>query len=311
MRVKIEYIISVKLSHNKKMEVDFRKMLTEQNNAKYAQTDTSEYGVCCSTPMDVAGGTYVCSICNNTCGFEIQKTSSAQNRVFIKVGASGRYYNTPQDTEIMQRESIHDQLMSKQAQYTGYKLSPNVLITVVNQYSQIQQHILKRGSFKDEILAALIYHECINQGNEHRRKDITKFMQLKNGGFSRGEGELRDLVNKKLVDVVFKGETALGYAERYLELLELRFMGISNYLDFILEIIEVADEKVMGNGSQVSSKVIGTLWFLIVKKKYKISRLELEKECDQTKGNTILKFYDVIISNRDVFYETMKRHDVY
>lgn len=298
------------LQNTKNMEADFRKMLNEQNNAKYSQSDTNEYGMCCSTPMEVAGGVYVCSICNNTCNFEVQKTSTAQNRVFIKVGTSGKYYNTPQDTEIIQRESIHDQLMAKQAQYEGYKLPPNVLTTVVNQYSQIQQHILKRGSFKDEILAALIYHECINQGNEHRRKDITKFMQLKNGGFSRGEGELRDLVNKKLVDVVFKGETALGYAERYLELLELRFAGISNYLDFILEMIEVADKNVMGNGSQVSSKVIGTLWFLIVKKKYKITRLELEKECDQTKGNTILKFYDVIISNRDIFYEVMNKHGV-
>jgi hypothetical protein len=135
-------------------------------------------------------------------------------------------------------------------------------------------------------------------------------MQLKNGGFSRGESELRDLVAKGLVNIQFNGETALGYAERYLEIFETKFPGISAYLDFILEIIKCADDNVMGGGSQISSKVIGTLWFLIVKKKYKLTRLELERECDQTKGNTILKFYDVIISNREIFFDTMKKYDL-
>jgi transcription initiation factor TFIIIB Brf1 subunit/transcription initiation factor TFIIB len=235
-------------------------------------------------------------------------------RAYIKISGNGagKYYNTQQDGEITQKEGIREQLFALNNSYTGNQFPKSVLNNVVEQYAQIQRLEVKRGNHKNEILATLIYFDCINEGAERKRRDIAEFMQLNTGGFAKGEAVVRNFVANGDLKIILREESINGYAEKYMEILELEpnGRGISQYLPMIEEIILRAKEKNLDTNSFISSKVISVIWLIIIKCGFNIKMSQLEEKCDKTKTNTIKKFYDLIIKNREVFVDIMEKYNI-
>lgn len=300
------------------MKMDLKKIAGEKRKQeiekRVAIKESRDRTICCSTTMRNDGVNYFCDICNSTYDYETDRQGmETAKRAYIKIssGSHGKYYNTQQDAEITQQENIYKHLLDMQNQYEGYQISKDILATVMKNYAQIQCLEVKRGNHKDEILAALIFFECINQNAERKRKDIAVFMQLKTGGFARGEATLRNFVANGEVNVKLGEESVSGYADKYMEILELgKCVGISKYAPMISEIINRADEKRLDVSSLTSSKVAGTIWFIVVKVKYDMRLKELEKKCDNIKSNTIKKFYDIIINNREVFTDIFTKYSI-
>jgi transcription initiation factor TFIIIB Brf1 subunit/transcription initiation factor TFIIB len=190
------------------------------------------------------------------------------------------------------------------------------LTTVVNQYNDIQvkytevnidKKFVHRAAIKDEILAGLIKFECIKCGIARKNKDIAMFMRLATSGFAKGENMLRELHAQGIIDIPINEDPIVGYLPRYLEAL-----NISNerYYDFVAELVDYSESIYMGYRSQISSKIVGALWIIIRKEKLAITDKELEKAADNTKKNTFVKFYDLVMSNIDVFVDIFNKYEI-
>jgi hypothetical protein len=121
-------------------------------------------------------------------------------------------------------------------------------------------------------------------------------MNLHTQGFSRGEDILRSLHAMGKLDLPIDEEPIDGFVERYLEALNLENPA---YSKFVIELVNRTEELKIGMNSQLSSKIVGSIWILIDKLKIQITAAQLEKSCDQTKKNTFMKFHKIVMENID------------
>lgn len=289
------------------------------------------YNYCpdCEILMDLSGNDYQCSNCGLTSSAESERgrdiEESSGGSIRITTGPNrGRFRNVNSDYSKTQKKNLLDQLLMRQSQYTGAKFPRNVLNAAADQYNRNQKVIkedclddngvvkgqkkfVRRGSMKDEILAALIYFEGIREGSVRKKKDIATFMGLSTCGFARGEDILRNLEAEGLINIPVNDEPIEGFVERYLEAL-----GLDNpdYSNFIVDIVKKSETAKIGMGSQISSKIVGSIWIIITQHKLKITSQTLEKSADETKKNTFMKFYKVVFENINAFAEIFRTYNI-
>jgi hypothetical protein len=280
----------------------------------------------CVTPMVIQGCEYKCLICGRTDTNETSAavTESTSGGYIKSIGANGRgrHYNVAADYSKTQYRAILTLLQGRAQVYTGIAFAPEILATVAHQYNDIQTSVkddklddngavvgkkkfVRRSNTKDEILSALMYFEC-NKRIPRRRRDIAKFNQLVTDGFSGGEEIIRGLVADNRIDIVISEETAHGYADRYIEALDMDPV----YYNFVVELVTLSETNRVGLSSQLSSKVVGAIYIVICKKRLNISTATIEKSTDNTKKNTFMKFYDAVMANRAMFIDVFKRHNI-
>jgi len=293
--------------------------------------DDTEYNYCpdCQIPMVIAIIEYSCKSCGyttiNDLGGYKDHGETVNGSLRITTGTNkGRFYNTTCDYTKTQRKMIITQLCKQQTKYTGPAFPMNVLNATATQYNQIQKMIteddfdengivmgqkkfVRRGTIKDEILAALLYFECAREKIMRKKKDVAMFMGLDTNGFSRGENILRNLEAEGKIDIPINDIPVEGFVERYLEAL-----GMENpmYEQFIIELVEESERKRICMNSQISSKIVGAIWILIDKKNLKISAKQLEKATDNTKKNTFIKFYNIVLGNMRTFTHIFAKYGI-
>jgi hypothetical protein len=295
------------------------------NNVEVTDIQEPLHNYCpdCNTPMELALGEYRCGSCgltqhNELGGVQDHSESVGGSLRVMTSSGRGRFYGVTGDYARVQRKAILDQLLAHASQYTGLAFQVNILHAVAHQYNTIQKLVVendkgeegkfvRRGSIKNEVLAALIYFECIRAKLIRKKKDIATFMDLSTYGFPRGEDILRTLHAEGKIDIPVNDEPMEGYVDRYLETLNIEN---PNYRSFIMEVVELSEKRKIGMHSQIASKVVGTIWVLITKLCLKISAATLEQAADNTKKNTFVKFYNVIFSNIKVFTPLFKRYGI-
>lgn len=293
----------------------------------------------CKIPMVILGLEYQCDICGRMSIMveESSKEDITTARLHISSGSSkGKFYNPITDYSKTQKKSLIDQFSKLQAEYVDrhrdYIAIPNrVIDSVCDIYNTIQKKAMqrddgttiivdndsdnidqeckkfvRRGTIKDEILAALIYIQCQNEGMSRKKKDIATFMKLSTQGFSRGEDILRNLKAQGVIDLAMDGEQGSGYIERYLTTLNIDL----KYTNFINEIVELSEINHICMTSQTGSKVVGTIWVLIKMLKLKITAKQLEAATDNTKKNTFDKFSKCIESSMGTFGSVFKKYEL-
>ncbi len=270
----------------------------------------------CKCTMDTRGTDYQCGQCgytttNETIGEPDREASGGRIRITTGVN-KGRYRNINNDYSRTQIKNIYDQLRQLQLHYVGAKISLDVLGSVAERYNAIQrlikstdavdggkQKFVRRGDIKNEILAALIYFECIRQNNPRKRPDIATFMNLHVQGFSRGEDTLRDLAANGFFDMP-SCDHIVGYTERYFEALRIE---CPRYDAFVIGCTRRSTERNIGVSSQISSRVAGAIYIVIVQCKLATTVAELERAADNTKKNTFMKFYKAVMDNMSEFQD--------
>jgi hypothetical protein len=222
-----------------------------------------------------------------------------------------------------QKEAIVKLMKSNNDSFTGDKFPPELLEEVASQYNIIQnlaeeiyddagkvvgtKKFVRRRNIKDEVLATLIYLECINRKVVRKKKDVAAFMKLQTNGFSSGENILRSLYAEGKITIDIGDEPVDGFAMRYLD-----GLGIENveYTQFITDIIRTAEAKNIGVNSITSSKVVGTIWLLNMQLGLNIKVDQLERAGDNTKKNTFIKFYNEVVRNIKLFVHVFKKYNI-
>lgn len=302
-----------------------------QFNAEYDTIDNNHnYCSDCNIPMELSGTEYQCNLCGLTSRNETEGTikdhdETVSANIRITTGANrGRFYNITSDYTKTQKKMIIDQLLQHQVHYAGPSFPINVLNATATQYNRIQKIItedeidengivtrqkkfVRRGGIKDEVLAGLIYFECIREKLVRKKKDIATFMGLVTNGFARGENILRNLEAEGKIEIPVDEEPIEGFIDRYLEALNL---DDPNYSKFIIDIIVESEKKKIGMNSQISSKIVGAVWILINRCRLGISAQALEKAADNTKKNTFTKFYNIVFANMDVFGMIFDKYNI-
>jgi hypothetical protein len=322
------------------MDSDLLARLIDTFNAPVVETP---YNYCpdCKIPMDIVGLEYQCNGCGRM-AIVVESSSKediSSGRLHISTGSSkGKFYNPIADYSKTQRKALSDQFSKLQADYMDrnrdYIAIPNrVLDSACDLYNTIQKKVMqrddgttiiindstddssaqskckkfvRRGTIKDEILAALIYIQCQNEGVSRKKKDIAAFMKLSTQGFSRGEDILRNLKAQGVIDLAMDDEQGSGYIERYLTTLDIDL----KYIGFINEIVELSEVNHICMTSQTGSKIVGTIWILIKLLNLKINAKQLESATDNTKKNTFDKFSKCIESSMGTFGHIFRKYEL-
>lgn len=290
-----------------------------------------QYNYCpdCKIPMILAGSEYQCDHCGQVQQYVADGCKDHDEAVTSSIRIStgpnkGRFYNVSGDYTRTQKKAILDQLLQNQTGFTGNAFPLNVLNEVASQYNKIQRLIteddfdengkvrgqkkfVRRGNIKDEVLAGLIYFECIREKLVRKKKDIALFMKLPTNGFSRGEDILRNLQAECKLDIPVDEEPIEGFVDRYLDDLNL---DNPNYSKFIIDLVNESEIRKIGMNSQISSKVVGAIWILICQCKLNITSQRLEKAADSTKKNTFTKFQRVVFDNISTFAPIFVRYGI-
>jgi ribosomal protein S27AE len=306
-------------------------LITNKPNTDYDLVVHDKHNYCpdCAVPMRKSGPEYQCTQCGLTQMNEVEEVKSLGEATpghLRKTSGRGRgkHYNVAPDYTKTQFKTVFTQLLQHQARYSGPAISKNILQAAATQYNGIQKMVtedeydsygtvcgqkkfVRRGTIKDEILGGLIFFEGLREGSVRRKKDIAIFMELATGGFSRGESILRNLAADGKIDLPIDAEPVTGFVDRYLEALEL---DDPTYGPFITGLVDTSERLKLGMNSQISSKIVGAIWVLIVKKRLPITAAALERATDNTKKNTFIKFYNLVSSSPRLFAPVFAAHGV-
>lgn len=314
-----------------------------------------EANICptCGIAMDICNDDYICKQCKRITrsdrhfSTESQKYSNRDSR---------RYYSSS-DPQREQRDSVYESLVAHREEYLAAlaakyeipyvpnsslvdgasELSAHVpttatLINVAAIYHDIQRKssenggtsFVRRGDVKHEILAAILFFECIKGEEMRSKREIAEMMGLRSDGFSRGYEQLRkqaaignmDLYNEdKLCEhmIVYYFRITLGaymdsafaavrnapensqqYISSYHLLLE---ESRDIFMRFIQEIINCAHRNHIGTKSLLQSKIVGIIWFIIQMTHYPISAQQIDMASGGIKKGTFLKFSRIILAD--------------
>lgn len=198
--------------------------------------------------------------------------------------------------------------------------STSILMNVARIYNDIQRKALakgmpfvRRGDVKNEILAAILFVEC-NRSEQRSKREIAEMMGLHTDGFSRGyEQLLRQAAdgNVSLDDdakvcenkiTFYYGRTLGAYIAQQFDdacagvsmaLIRETLNGF--YTRFIQRIIASSIKHHIGVQSQLQSKIVGAIWFIIVAMHYPITTQKIDVMSGGIKKGTFIKFSRAII----------------
>lgn len=206
--------------------------------------------------------------------------------------------------------------------------SLSVLANVAKIYNDIQRAALKKGTqfirrrdVRNEIIAAILSMEC-GKGDQMNKKEISEMMGLRTEGFSRGHEQLllQSADGNIILDCDAKicENTIMFYYKKTLgAYLSDQFMATkmnpNNTLISALELLRDTDDELnlrfirkivnssikhhIGVQSQLQSKIVGTIWFIILAMRYPITTQRIDIMSGGIKKGTFLKFSRTIIKS--------------
>ncbi len=283
-----------------------------------ASTSIASSNFCptCKTPMKLDAETNECRC--STCGLMSESTTDTgvctkSNSIRIvdsRGNTQSRYFAGDADYSDTQRQTIVDELRTKNERYSGDKLPAIIIEETANMYNSLQQleidgaKFVRRGKVKDEILAAIIYMKCLEQNIVKSKKDVAALMELPRNGFCRGDTNLRKLASRGYIKLVEKENVLDMFVDEYMKATKLsEDARCAQYRAFLIDLVKTADDKKISQGSQVPSKVVGAIWILLNAARHPLSKnvSQFESMCNNCKKNTFNKFCIEVMKRRDIF----------
>jgi hypothetical protein len=184
----------------------------------------------------------------------------------------------------------------------------NVLYAVAIIYNQIQQkEIVKRSNAKRKIIAALLDKTCISKGFTKSKSAIAKFAGLKNNGLADGDNTVRLFAEQGILDIdVNENPLPANIATTFIKL------GIEDRYDLkraVTEIVELADEELIGCSSIMRSKTVAATLNLMRRADIKITLQEISVKCD-IRPYTIKQFLTSLMKYHDVFESIYEKYNL-
>lgn len=133
-------------------------------------------------------------------------------------------------------------------------------------------------------------------------------MKLGSNGISRGENVVRVLHIQNKINIPINYESNEDLIIRYLDALglyELDQTGeltkqTTNFVNFVIDLVNMADLKHFGATSISSSKISGAIYILIQKMNLDIKNEAICKACDNIRVTTFSKFSKIILDEINI-----------
>lgn len=308
---------------------------------------SDRYDICleCGVCMKKVNDGYECPSCNiiNSIEGDIKDCSEdAFSMICTRIGQRSVVNSASTNYERIQRRTLINQLYRLNEEYdSDNKIPRDIIYNTARLYNDIQKldvdciedgvivgqkKFVRRGNVKDEILGACLYYESLrSNGVARTKRDIAKFMKLKDGGISRGEEVLRKLHNAGKINIPMNINPVEDFAERYLHALDLieyaedRYHLICEgvlsdksrrYKDFVVDLVEASRRRKVGIKCVLNTKIAGSIWVLVYHEKVHVEPKEMEKACDGVKKNTYMKFFNLIEKNKHKFVDIFEKYDI-
>ncbi|MCK9607821.1 MAG: hypothetical protein M0R33_15365 [Methylomonas sp.] len=270
--------------------------------------------------LDMRRHQYICLKCgqiHENAGPAVESQDDTTSTLIETTG--GHHFVCSGSAFDTQRRALLNELLEKNRMH-GNVFSEALLNTVADEYLSIQRKLTQtgtrsvfRGQNKSELLAGLIYFAYIRNGTVRTKSEIAKFMGLTTDGFSKGDSTLRGFKEEGITDFPIDIPLAEQHTRRFIETLRLEeispgFTGA--YLHFIVDIVNLAALRSVCSKSQLTSKVLGAIWFVICAKNIRITMRDIETAADRIKKGTILKFYDAIIESKHIFGNLLEHYSL-
>lgn len=311
------------------------------------ESHSNRYDICseCKVSMNKVNDGYECPSCHivNSIEGDIKDCSEDSfSMIRTRVGQRSIVNSATTNYERIQRRTLVNQLHRLNEEYNSdNKIPRDVINNTARLYNEIQKldidcvedgvivgqkKFVRRGNVKDEILGACLYYESLrSNGVARTKKDIAKFMKLKDGGISRGEEVLRKLHNSGKINIPMNIYPIEDFVERYLRALDLleyaedRYHFIcedvlddnsKRYKGFVVDLVEASRRKKVGIKCVLNTKIAGSIWVLVYHEKVHVEPKEMEKACDGVKKNTFMKFFNLIEKNIKKFVDVFEKYGV-
>lgn len=331
----------------------FARQLQVQNANSSDHVEQLESNICptCHIIMDIYNDDYICQQCK--CIITSDRHFSVESTKYGSI--DGRYYYNSSDPQKEQRNNVFDCLVACRETYLkklsikhGISYIPDsslidnvselsslvpstaTLIKCASIYHDIQRKVhengetfTKRGDVKNEILAAILFFECIKNEEMRNKREIAELMGLPSDGFSRGFEQLRRQASKNNITfyredklcahmIVYYFRTILGtyldmqismiinsnYPQNYIQsAIQTINLARDLFVRFIRRIIKCSNKYHIGINSQPQSRIVGTIWLIVNIEKYSITSQQIDVASGGIKKGTFLKFSRVILTN--------------
>lgn len=185
-------------------------------------------------------------------------------------------------------------------------------------YNEVQQQCVKRSQNKKSIMAACLYHACLQLGFSRDKSEIAAFMQLPNKGIARGANFVRALVaDGKMEGVDINADPCRPEITSLFARLGLEGDAYSGLRDAVFDIVNTAIINNIGTSSFPRSKVAGATFVVLQRCKdrelipkapgiqeFCQGPLPLQKPQPLIRKNTVERFTRQLIEYHHCFFES-------
>jgi hypothetical protein len=175
------------------------------------------------------------------------------------------------------------------------------------------------GNARDELLAAIMFHEG-NKTHCFTSRDISNMMNLRSDGMGHGYEQLTRLASLGYFTLDTDCESRIAKVRYYYEQIVEPFIKTAyanqsdvidsisrNNMDFIMEVVTCAKSSYIGIRSQLQSKIVRAIWFLIINLGYNISSNEVDERSGGIKKATFARFTSAI-NTSEVLMSIARKH---
>lgn len=219
--------------------------------------------------------------------------------------------SAPVNPSAIRKQSVLKELMTLNLKFIGKGhpgLPGDALKRAADDFNQLQDHFIKRGINKRQILVSLIYNSCIACGFHRNKAEIADFAELPTNAISKGDTIVRSAIAEGKVDFKIVNDTTSAHIETVFEKISavIDKTTAPRYKSTIIELIGIAEKYGIIANAQMKSKVSGTLIYVL-------EQLGKDKEIEQimkmldVRANTIKKITSELNDFSDYFAELITK----
>lgn len=314
-------------------ETDLSTLVRETDEFKKTASDTASVGCesvetyngvsCdeCHGNVTIQNDELVCSGCgiiktlDNYLGSD-ERVVTYRIKIIGKDGGQFQHdldKSAPINAVNIRKQSVLKELMTLNLKYIdkgGKGIPGDALKIAADSFNQMQDHYIKRGMNKRQILCSLIYIACMSCGYHRDKTDIAAFSELPSGAMSKGDVIVRTAVAEGKLDMKINEDTSEVHIETLFEKINsiIAKDDAIKYRKAIVEMIKVCENVGICSSNQMKSKVAGFLIFLLQMLKKDKTAEEVLLKID-VRPNTIKKIVAELDDFESYFSDIVKKID--
>lgn len=266
---------------------DDRSLIIDDSELKSAASSTvnspraseSDKVICddCSGIITISENELVCTGCgiiktiDNCIVPETERVVTYRIKIVGKDGQSYQHdldKSAPVNPSAIRKQSVLKELMTLNLKFIGkgrLGLPGDALKKAADDFNQLQDHFIKRGINKRQILVSLIYNSCIACGFHRNKAEIADFAELPTNAISKGDTIVRSAIAEGKVDFKIVNDTTSAHVETIFD----KISGIIDkavtpkYKLIIIELLGIAEKYGIIANAQMKSKVSGALIYIL------------------------------------------------